>query len=81
MKEKIGMQHAQAHLPEILRRVAAGEHFIITNRGKPVADLSPRPYRDPKVLKAAIARIRSIRKSVAPMSDERLKEMLQQGRT
>ena len=87
MSEQIGVQQAQAKLPEILRRVAAGESFTITKRGKPVADVLPSQYRpvlverDPGAIKAAIARMRSIRKTVAPVSDERLKEMIGRGRT
>ena len=87
MSEQIGMQHVQAELPEILRRVAAGESFTITQRGKPVADLLPSQHRpalaerDPEAIKAAIARMRSIRKTVAPVSDERLKQMIGRGRT
>lgn len=41
MLEEIGSYDAKTKLPEILRRVEAGEAFTITNRGKPVADLMP----------------------------------------
>ena len=41
MNEEIGSYDAKTKLPEILRRVEAGECFTITNRGKPVADLIP----------------------------------------
>ena len=41
MREKIGSFDAKTKLPEILRRVAAGESFTITNRGVPVADVMP----------------------------------------
>ena len=41
MNEEIGAYDARTKLPEILRRVEAGERFTITNRGKPVADLIP----------------------------------------
>ena len=37
----IGAYDAKTKLPEILRRVEAGESFTITNRGKPVADVVP----------------------------------------
>ena len=41
MLETIGAYDAKTKLPEILRRVAAGEPFTITNRGKSMADIVP----------------------------------------
>ena len=41
MLKQIGSYDAKTKLPEILRRVEAGESFTITNRGKPVADVVP----------------------------------------
>lgn len=35
----IGVQYAKQHLSEILRRVEAGEEFVITNRGEEIAVL------------------------------------------
>ena len=78
MNERIGAQHARANLPEMLRRVAAGETFTITSRGKPVADLMPSRSNDSDAVESAIAGIRSLRKSV--VSDARLKAMKEWGR-
>jgi len=41
MLKEISSCDAKIKLPEILRRVEAGEAFTITNRGKPIADLVP----------------------------------------
>ena len=41
MKIEIGSYEAKTKLPELLRQVKAGKSFIITNRGKAVADLVP----------------------------------------
>ncbi len=41
MKQAIGAYEAKTKLPELLRRVQAGERFIITSRGAPVAELTP----------------------------------------
>ncbi len=41
MLEEVGSYDAKTKLPEILRRVEAGESFTITNRRKPIADLIP----------------------------------------
>jgi len=41
MLKEIGSYEAKTKLPEILRRVEAGEAFTITNRGKAIAELIP----------------------------------------
>lgn len=38
---EIGIFETKTHLSEILRRVMEGEHFLITNRGRPIAELGP----------------------------------------
>ncbi len=38
---KIGAYEAKTHLPDLLRKVQAGQHFTITRRGRPVAELTP----------------------------------------
>lgn len=40
MKIKIGSYEAKTRLPELLREVQMGKQYIITLRGKPVAELS-----------------------------------------
>ncbi|OZM76303.1 type II toxin-antitoxin system Phd/YefM family antitoxin [Pseudonocardia sp. MH-G8] len=42
MPETIGQRQLRNDNAEIMRRVEAGEAFIITRNGKPVADLVPR---------------------------------------
>lgn len=37
----IGIFEAKTHLSDILKKVQQGERFLITNRGEPVAELSP----------------------------------------
>ncbi len=39
--ETIGIRHLKAHLSQCLRRVAAGERLLITDRGRAVASLAP----------------------------------------
>jgi len=38
---EIGAFEAKTHLSSILEKVAAGQTFLITKRGKPVAELRP----------------------------------------
>lgn len=79
MLEKIGSFDAKTKLPEILRRVAAGESFTITNRGKPVADLVPTNSSDKEDIQSAIDGIFALRKSVY-MSDSTLGQRRKEGR-
>lgn len=45
----IGAYEAKTHLPALLKRVAAGEHIVITRHGRPIAQLLPitEPAADP----------------------------------
>ena len=36
----VGIRELKAHLSEYVRRAEAGEHIVVTDRGKPVAQLS-----------------------------------------
>jgi prevent-host-death family protein len=78
MNEKIGSYDAKTKLPELLRRVEAGERFTITNRGKPVADIIPsRSGRDHRV-DGAIANILKAKKHI--VTSEELSELKGMGR-
>lgn len=77
MKE-IGSYDAKTNLPEILRRVEAGETFTITNRGKPVADLLP--SRASALLKAQTAIDNILQAKKHPVSDKTLSDLKESGR-
>ena len=78
MLEEIGSYDAKTKLPEILRRVGAGESFTITNRGKPVADLIPSRTHSHAKAQSAINNILAAKKH--PASDEALAELKESGR-
>jgi prevent-host-death family protein len=78
MLEEIGSYDAKTKLPEILRRVEAGESFTITNRGKPVADVVPSSAGSRIRAKAAIDNILGAKKH--PISSETLDELKKEGR-
>lgn len=78
MLEEIGSYEAKTKLPEILRRVEAGEAFTITNRGKPIADVIPSRASDRLKTEAAIATILKAKKH--KMSDGVLTELKESGR-
>jgi prevent-host-death family protein len=78
MLEEIGSYEAKTKLPEILRRVEAGEAFTITNRGKPIADVIPSRSSDRLKTETAIANILKAKKH--RISDEALDELKNVGR-
>ena len=39
--KEVGAYEAKTHLPELLRQVRRGQHYRITVRGEPVAELVP----------------------------------------
>ena len=78
MLEEIGSYDAKTKLPEILRRVEAGEAFTITNRGKPVADLVPSRSSDRLKTESAIQNILKAKKH--KVSDITFNELLESGR-
>ncbi len=78
MQTEIGAYEAKTTLPEILRRVAEGETFTITNRGKPVADLIPSKSSDKQKVDAAISSILGFKKK--PVSTDDFEELRTSGR-
>ncbi len=78
MLEEIGSYDAKTKLPEILRRVEAGESFTITNRGKPVADIVPSSTGSRLKAKAAIENILASKKHL--VSNKTLEELKNEGR-
>ena len=43
--QEIGAYEAKTNLSRLLRQTRAGKSFIITQRGKPVAELKPAPVK------------------------------------
>lgn len=76
--KQIGSYDAKTNLPEILRRVEAGETFTITNRGKPIADLVP--SRASALLKAQTAIDNILQAKKHSISDKTLSDLKQSGR-
>ena len=78
MLEEIGSYDAKTKLPEILRRVEAGEAFTITNRGKPIADIVPSKACSRQKTQAAINNI--LKTTKQKVSDDVLNEIMESGR-
>lgn len=51
---EIGAFDAKTRLPQLLRRVEAGERFVITRHSRPVAELIPFRAQEPGRVRSAI---------------------------
>jgi len=79
---EIGLFEAKTRLSELVRQAKAGESFIITERGKPVAELTPirRANRGvPKRVAEAIRQLRAMPK-IKGVSYEELRSWIEEGR-
>ena len=60
---EIGVFEARTRLPRLLRRVEAGERFIITRHGHPVAELIPFRHRDSARVRSAIDSLKAFQET------------------
>lgn len=61
---EIGAYEAKTRLPELLKRVEAGEHFLITRHGHPIAELLPVRRGEEQAVKQALVSTRSLREAL-----------------
>ena len=76
---RIGASEAKAHLPQLLRRVRAGERFIITKHNRPVAELIPFPPHDSAKVRAAIVRLKAFQETHS-LEGLSVRQMTEEGR-
>jgi prevent-host-death family protein len=75
----VGSYEAKTHLPQLLSQVARGERITITRNGKPVAMLIPPPESQRSDVRAAIARMKEIRKG-RTLGGISIRELIEEGR-
>jgi prevent-host-death family protein len=80
MKTEIGAYEAKTKLPELLRQVQAGKHFIITHRGKAVAELGPPATSQRADARAAIDAFQTYRKANPLGRKVNIKALIEEGR-
>ena len=81
--ESLGIYEAKNRLSELVERVSAGEEFVITRHGRPVARLVAEepPVVDPKAVEQVLAELRQLSKHFAPdVTIEELKRYVKEGR-
>ena len=76
---EIGAYEAKTKLPEILRRVEAGERFTITNRGVPVAELRPVASGPEPSARVAVADMKALPK-IAGVPARTVRALIDEGR-
>jgi len=80
MKTEIGAYEAKTKLPELLRKVQDGMRFVITNRGKPVAELGPPSARERADAKAAIEAFQAFRRAHPVGKKIDIRSLIEEGR-
>jgi len=79
MYTQVGSFDAKARLSELLRQVKHGQHYTITLRGHPVADLIPSEYAVCQNAHAAVERMLGIRK-ISGVSEKMITAWIAEGR-
>ena len=77
---QIGAFEAKTHLPQLLRRVTAGERFVITRHGRPVAELIPFRATDTDKVRAAIDDLKAFQ-ATHSLGGLSVRDMIEEGRT
>ena len=75
----VGAFEAKAQLSRLLRAVERGEHFTITVRGKPVADLVPTGLAESSSTRAAVEALLALKK-VKGVADAEVAAFIAEGR-
>jgi prevent-host-death family protein len=75
----VGAFEAKTHLSSLLDRVAAGEEFVITKHGKPVARLVGAQYVDRTRVNGAFEKLKALR-SGTTLGGLSWKDLRDQGR-
>lgn len=82
---QIGSFEAKTHFSDLLNRVAQGEEFIVTKRGKPVASLTPlEELKSAKNIMAVLDELRTFKARIAKNGNllkkgETLKDLAREG--
>jgi len=80
----VGIFEAKTHLSELVERVRAGESFVLTKHGMPVARLVPAgesvdAAREQRV-REAFGRLRELRRGVTLGPDVTVRDLIDEGR-
>jgi prevent-host-death family protein len=80
MMIEVGSYDAKTRLPELLRRVEAGETVTITRRGKPIARIVPADADRRAEIRQAIEDIKALRSRQEDVTVEEILSARDEGR-
>ena len=75
---EIGAFEAKTHLPRLLKRVQAGERFVITRHNRPVAELIPFRTHDAAKIRAVIDELKAFQKA-HELGGPSVRQMIEEG--
>lgn len=78
--DEIGAYEARTHLAQLLRRVAAGGRFTITQRGRAVAELVPIDTARRERAAQAAGRMKAFMHKHPPVENADLRALIDEGR-
>ena len=76
---EIDASEAKTNLPQLLKRVQAGERFVITRHSRPVAELIPFRTHDAGKIRAAIDDLKAFQKTHS-LRGLPVRQMIEEGR-
>ncbi len=76
----VGSFEAKTHLAELLRKVSSGQVVRITQRGKPIADLTPIASEELGSVTAAAHKMLALMKSATVQGGLDIKSLINAGR-
>ena len=79
LHERIGSYEAKTKLPELLRRVEAGESFVITRHGHEIARLEPIREQPKLTVEQALEDMREFRRTHT-LGGISIKDLINEGR-
>ena len=81
MAQHIGAFEAKTHFSQILEKAKNGMDFVVTQRGKPVAKLSPFEKKPEMTFEEAVKKLREFRKLYrGKPGDFNIREAIEEGR-
>lgn len=80
MHLEVGSYEAKTKLPELLRGVQAGNHYTITLRGEPIAELVPAGGVKQADAIAAVEAMRRFMRVAPPVTVPEIKAIIDEGR-
>ena len=76
---EIGASEAKTHFSRLLRRVEAGERFVITRLNRPVAELVPFQARDSGKVQSAIDALKEFQQTHS-LGGRSVRQIIEQAR-